>query len=439
MAVLDHAQSDGQTMNIGSGRRIEILEMAKLLVTLHGANMPPEVNQEFRKHDFRHSLADITKANEILHYEPQVRFEDGMRELFEWTRTQEAVDNFDSAYRELQERGMVGAPAEKEVTPPKVAIITLNWNGYDMTVECINHLQASTYKNIRIIVVDNGSKDRDAERLRERFGNAIEVVANSKNLGVAEGNNTGLRYALKDPSVQYCVMMNNDLMVTPDAIERMVQKAENDTRVGMVASRMMNYFERERVDNIGIALLSSGLSYNRKTSVLPLFCPCSGLGLYRADALREIALPNMEIWDPDFFAYVDELDVGFRIRMLGYTADIAEDAIGYHKEGASSGGVTSDFSIFHGHRNNLWFIIKDLPSHILWKNITSICMTQLGTFLLYAKRQRLGVILRAKWASLLGLSKMLKKRRLVQEKRKTSLSAIERVIVKKTYIDPSKT
>ena len=100
------------------------------------------------------------------------------------------------------------------------------------------------------------------------------------------------------------------------------------------------------VFNIGIALLSSGLSYNRKTSVLPLFCPCSGLGLYRADALREIALPNMEIWDPDFFAYVDELDVGFRIRMLGYTADIAEDAIGYHKEGASSGGVTSDFSIF---------------------------------------------------------------------------------------------
>ncbi len=432
--AVDNDAANRQTFNVGTGERTRIVDIAHLLLQLHASSLQPDINHEFRKHDFRHSVADISAIQKTLGYRPTVRFADGMRELFSWMQKQESVDFFDRAYRELQERGMINASAQP-LSQPKVAAVILNWNGFDNTVECVQSLQNSGYSNLHIVVADNGSKNNEAQRLQQTLPD-VTVLANEKNLGVAGGNNTGLRFVLNDPSFEYVIMMNNDLMVAPGAIHALVRPAQTNTHVGMVASRMMNYFRRDEIDNAGIFLLTSGLGYNRKSEAMPLFCPCSGFGLYRTQALQDIRMPNDEVWDDDYFAYVDELDVGFRVRMTGYTAAYADDAVAYHKDGASSGGPASDFSIYHGHRNNVWFILKDFPLPMLLRHLPSILATQLGTFVLYARRGRLRLVLKAKWDAVRRLKTVLRKRRAVQRMLKVPMSSMERSMVRRVYVQP---
>lgn len=428
----DHA--NGKTFNVGTGQATAILPLARLLIDLHDAKLAPTVTGEFRKNDFRHSMADISHIRHTLGFEPRVALADGLRELVAWSGREEATDRFEQAAAELRGRGLLTRREQAGA-----AVVTLNWNGFVTTVECVEALLRSTYKPLKIFVVDNGSANREGARLTERFGGKATVIETGQNLGVAGGNNAGLAAALADPEVHYVVVMNNDLIVEPQTVERLVVPAEVDPSVGMVAARMMNYFDRDQVDNLGIALTPTGLGYNRKSERYPVFCPCSGCGLYRADALRAAAMPDGQIWDNDFFAYVDELDVGFRIRMAGFTAAYAADAVAFHKDGSTSGGAASDFAIFHGHRNNLWFIVKDFPASLLLRNFPGILATQLGTFLLYARRRRLGVVVRAKWASLRGLPAMLRKRPGVQRRRRVPVAALEKPMIRRLYVPPTAT
>ena len=93
---------------------------------------------------------------------------------------------------------------------PKVSIIILNWNGLDDTVHCLESLEKIIYSNYDVIVVDNGSEGNDAQILREKFKDYIHVIENDKNYGFAEGNNIGIRYALKDSAPDYILLLNSD-------------------------------------------------------------------------------------------------------------------------------------------------------------------------------------------------------------------------------------
>ena len=81
---------------------------------------------------------------------------------------------------------------------PKVAIIILNWNGLEDTIECLESLKKMSYTNYDVIVVDNGSEGNDVEVLRDKYGEWAHIIENDKNYGYAEGNNIGLKYALKN-------------------------------------------------------------------------------------------------------------------------------------------------------------------------------------------------------------------------------------------------
>ncbi len=429
---LENYRANGKTYNVGTGQPVEILSMAKLLVKLHGLTIEPVVNGEFRKNDFRHSLADISAIRNDLGFHPKIDFARGMEELYSWSKDQQSTDTFNKAYEEMKERGIMSKPAEQ----PLIAVVTLNWNGFNKTVECVKALHASDYTRLKIFVVDNGSNNNEAERLQTLFGGRIEVIPTGKNLGVAGGNNVGLKKALADKDVKYVIMMNNDLVVEPQTVRQLAAPAEVNDKIGMVASRMMNYYQRNLIDNLGIAVTTSGLGYNRKSEWYPLFCPCSGCGLYRADALRKIAMPDDTIWDNDFFAYVDEVDVGFRLRLHGYSAAYSSEGVAYHMEGATSGGATSPFSIYHGHRNNVWLIVKDFPTALLWRHIGGILATQFGTFFLYARRRKLALIIKTKLDALRKLPVMLKRRSYIQRS-SIRLSDLESVMVQKVYLSPA--
>jgi dTDP-L-rhamnose 4-epimerase len=105
-AALEPGRADFLPVNVGAGRPVSIREMAEVLARQLGKEIEPEVTHEFRAGDIRHCSADLTRARELLGYEPRVTFEDGMRELVEWLATQEAEDRVDAAHAALVERGL---------------------------------------------------------------------------------------------------------------------------------------------------------------------------------------------------------------------------------------------------------------------------------------------------------------------------------------------
>ncbi len=122
LLAMEKQEADGEIFNVASGASISVREMARQLAGLYGKTMPPRIAQRFRKGDVRHCVADITKIQQRLGYQPRVRLADGMRELIEWSRGAEAVDRFEEASAELADRGLVDTFAPGVLSEPNGAL-----------------------------------------------------------------------------------------------------------------------------------------------------------------------------------------------------------------------------------------------------------------------------------------------------------------------------
>ena len=132
---------------------------------------------------------------------------------------------------------------------PSVSIIMLNWNSIDDTRECLESLKKITYPNYDIIVVDNASEGDDVKLLSSEYGKQTTIISNAENLGFPEGNNVGIRRALKNGS-DFCLLLNNDTIVDPEFLSELVEVAK-DPSIGIVGSKIFNYYDSNRVESVG--------------------------------------------------------------------------------------------------------------------------------------------------------------------------------------------
>lgn len=132
----------------------------------------------------------------------------------------------------------------KELFNPLVYIITINWNGIDDTIECLDSLKGITYPNCKIIVVDNGSKNNQAEKIKEKFRN-IELIKNKKNEGFVIANNQGIKLALKN-GADYILLLNNDTIIKNDFLNILIEYAEKDNNVGILSPKII-YYDSEMI------------------------------------------------------------------------------------------------------------------------------------------------------------------------------------------------
>lgn len=123
---------------------------------------------------------------------------------------------------------------------PKVSVITVNWNNFNDSAECLESLRKTTYPNFEVIMVDNGSVGDDVSLLKQRFGDSIRLIVNDKNSGFAGGCNIGIKDALAR-GADYVVLLNNDTVVAPDFIEGLVRVAQSDERVGIAGGKVFCY------------------------------------------------------------------------------------------------------------------------------------------------------------------------------------------------------
>lgn len=247
-----------------------------------------------------------------------------------------------------------------------VAIVVLNWNGIKDTVICLNSLVQLEYENYRIVVVDNGSRDNSVEMLKEYSSTheeKVEVLYNPHNLGFAGGVNTGIRWAIEN-NFDYIALFNNDAVADKKWLSELVQ-AIQPSKVGLVTGLLLHE-DGTTIDSTGDWYSKWGLPFPRNRGDLAASAPKSGnvfggsggATLYKTALFKEIGL-----FDEDFFAYYEDIDVSFRAQLAGWKVYYTPSAVAYHKQGASSKKIPG-FAVYQTFKNLPLLFLKNVPARL---------------------------------------------------------------------------
>ena len=215
---------------------------------------------------------------------------------------------------------------------PRVAIVVLNWNGWQDTLACIASLQALTGPDYRIVLVDNGSTDGSVEHFQQVLS-YVELLQTGVNLGFGGGCNVGIRHAMAQRA-EFIWLINSDATVDPNALTALVRVANQNPAVGAVGSVL---FDSDTVDQIQLwGGGRVGLWLGRS-----VHCTAPGYIDFVSGAsvlLRTKALEQVGVFDEaKFFMYWEDTDLGFRLRKSGWKLGVADDSIIWHKQSTSLG------------------------------------------------------------------------------------------------------
>lgn len=221
------------------------------------------------------------------------------------------------------ERGAVGAPL--------VGVVILNWRRPVEILETLASLYATRYPSLQVVVVDNGSANGSVERIRTDFP-LVQLLENGSNLGFAEGNNVGIR-SLFPSSVDYVFLLNDDTLVAPDLLTRLVATAESDTRIGIVGPTIYYESQRERVWSAGGRINALGepghleVEPSATRANVREVDYVSGCGML----VSRRTLESVGLLDPRFFAYFEETEWCARARRAGFRVVHDPSAVMWHK------------------------------------------------------------------------------------------------------------
>lgn len=238
----------------------------------------------------------------------------------------------------------------------RVAIVLLNWNGLQDTLECLSSLASLLYKAYQVIVVDNHS-DEDLSLMVERYPE-VTLIRNADNYGFCQGNNIGINRAAA-LGLEYCWILNNDTQVSPDCLGKLVAVLDNDEKIAAVTNRI-DYYDDRTVSWFTGGIFENGLPTHRgyfqpliednESFATEYLSGCSFLA-------RTEVLKTLDGFDESYFCYVEDVDLSLRIRALGLKIAYAGDAIIWHKVSRSS-GMESPAKLYYKHRNMLYFMKK---------------------------------------------------------------------------------
>lgn len=240
-----------------------------------------------------------------------------------------------------------------------VCVIIVNYNSGDYLARCLEALSRQDYSDFVTVVVDNGSGDGSLQGCRKTPANSF-IVALYENVGFAAANNV-VGMCVQTP---WIATLNPDAVPCPDWLSKMMAATKRYHKVTMFGCTLIYDHERVRLDGTGDCYSSLGIMWRgndcHPISDLPaegeVFAPCAAAALYRTDVFKSVGG-----FDETFFCYCEDVDIAFRMRLVGNTCVQVKDAVAYHY-GSWTAGRESDFSVYHGFRNRFWTFTKNMPS-----------------------------------------------------------------------------
>ncbi len=250
---------------------------------------------------------------------------------------------------------------------PLAAIIILNWNGFDDTIECLHSLRQVQYNNYKIVLVDNGSANSEGKKIKGLFPE-IHLIDNAANRGFAGGCNDGINWAVMH-GFEYIITLNNDCLVVPDWLANLIAGL-TAAQADFGSSRIMYYPETDLICSDGDGILPDGTGYvvnplqpfREPGQLKPVFSACGAAAIFSRKCLEAVKIRGDQFFDELFFAYFEDIDLGARLHALGYTGVGIPDAVVYHKESRTA-GTRSFFKIYQSEKNRLLVELLNFP---LW-------------------------------------------------------------------------
>ena len=261
-------------------------------------------------------------------------------------------------------------------------VVIPNWNGMKWLPSCLEALFCQDLAAFHVIIVDNASADASKDYIKKHFP-LIELIELDSNTGFAHAVNIGIAAATSD----YIALLNTDTLVSKNWLSTLVNKMdESPSNIAAINPLILNMSDSNLVDDAGDELswyLNATKRGNTKNSTLyqeteKVFSPSGCASLYRRSFLNEL-----EGFDASFFAYLEDVDLGFRGQLLGYQYIYLPSATLLHKSHGSS--IAPDLYIKLITRNRLLMLVKNVPFNLLIKNSWKIIYGQIYFFLVYGK------------------------------------------------------
>jgi len=304
-----------------------------------------------------------------------------------------------------------------------VSVVIPNWNGQDDLPDCLDSLLAQSFQH-RIIVVENGSKDRSLELLRTHYPQ-IELIIHKRNRGFAGGVNAGIRQAIADKD-DYVALFNNDAVADKDWLKNLVADLDVNTDAGIATCKLMSA-DGKHLDSTGDLYTTWGLPYPRGRGETDLdkyddrvqvFGASGGASLYRISTLEEIGL-----FDEDFFAYYEDVDLSFRAQLAGWKVRYVPEAVAYHQIGATSSKIKG-FTTRQTMKNYPWLLWKNAPFTVFVRILPRFLVAYYSFLFSAAWRFQTGPALHGYLTMLFKLPKKTVQRWRIQHRRKVPASYI---------------
>ena len=243
----------------------------------------------------------------------------------------------------------------------KVTVVIPNYNGIQYIRGCMDSLkkQKEAGTDFDVIVVDNASADGSLEILKQEYGEA-QLIALDTNTGFCHAVNVGIQ-AVETP---YVILLNNDTVVKPGFIKALVEAIERDERIFSVSPMMLSMQDENVIDDAGDGYCLFGWAYSRGkgkpaekyAKPAEVFAACGGASIYRKSVFEEIGY-----FDENHFAYLEDIDIGYRARIYGYRNVYEPGAKVLHAGSASSGSRYNEFKTRLSSANNAYMIGKNMP------------------------------------------------------------------------------
>ncbi len=292
---------------------------------------------------------------------------------------------------------------------PLIEIIIPNWNGIHLLVHCLDSLRLQSFKDFCVTVVDNGSRDDSVARLECDYPE-VKVIRFEENKGFSVAVNEGIRNAC----APWILLLNNDMEVAPDCLQAAWEHINRFPSYDYFAFCMVNFNNRELLDGAGDGFLRGGAGYRIGTMEKngppynkdrEVFGACAGAALYKKDFFDKVGL-----FDEDFFAYLEDVDINLRARHQGLRCHYISSAIVYHVGSATSGSRINALTVRLSTRNSFCVLVKNYPLILLFRFFPVMCIYQFFWFLFVIKKGKFFSYLLGVMQSIFILPQMVRKR-----------------------------
>jgi GT2 family glycosyltransferase len=259
---------------------------------------------------------------------------------------------------------------------PLISIVIPNYNGAAYLEVCLRSLLRQTYSRMEILVVDNASQDPSIEVVR-RVAPEARILPLPGNSGFAAAVNLGVAAA----AGEWIAILNNDTEAAPDWLAECASAIGRHPDASFLACRILDYKQRDRIYSAGDCFLRAGIGYRRGQDrpdgeeyrrETAIFSACGCAALFQTAALKAA-----NGFETEFFAYLEDVELGLRMQAAGAQGYYVPNAAVYHIGAATSGGEFAPMVVRLRTRNAILLVMQSLPGRILWRCLPMILAAQL--------------------------------------------------------------